>query len=170
MKNADRLFARMLLTIGLTATISSAVVCGVSHPKFSGAKNTYLDALDAKNAYLDAYEQTNEFKSIYTADVAALNDRLIAREITGETFDKQLEKLNTNEYTEKVLVENANASTKAGFDKINQYFLDVNDRYNDIAVPAIVGACTTCVAPLLTAELLIINKLSNKNETDEKTL
>ena len=150
-KNKDRLIARMILGVGLSLSIASAVACGITHPKFSDAKDEHWDALEIKDAYLDTYEQIDEFKTTYNADVQALNDRLIARAIDGYTYETELDKLNTNEYTEKVLVENADEQTKAEFNEINQKYLDADNNWNKNAMPFMTSLMCSYAFPVMTA-------------------
>lgn len=162
-KDKDRLIARMILGIGLSLTIASGVACGITHPKFSDVKNAHRDAIDNKNAYLNAYEQTDEFKTAYNTDVKVLNDRLIAREISGDTYDEELEKLTDNTYTEQVLLANANKQTKSEFDKINQKYLDTHAEWDKQAMPAAISAYGAFTMPLVTAGLYYIWKPRKKH-------
>ena len=162
-KDKDRLIARMILGIGLSLTVANAVACGITHPKFSDVKDEYWNAKDAKDAYLDTFEQSDEFKTTYNADVKALNDRLIAREISGDTYDEEIEKLTDNTYTEQVLLANANKQTKSEFDKINQKYLDTHAEWDKQAMPAAISACGAFTMPLLTAGLYYIWKPRKKH-------
>ncbi len=167
-KNTDRLIARMILGIGLSLTVASAVACGITHPKFSDVKDEYWDAVDNKNAYLEAYEQTDEFKTTYNADVNALSDRLIAREIDAYGYESEIEKLNNNEYTEKVLVENADDQTKAKFNEINQKYLDTSKEWDKQAMPSVITSFAAFAMPILTAGLYYIWKPRKKyNELED---
>ena len=154
----DRLIARMILGIGLSLTIASAVACGITHPKFSDVKSEHWDAVDNKNAYLDTFEQSDEFKTTYNADVNSLNNRLIAREIDGNTYDKELDKLNTNEYTEKVLIEKASEQTKAEFNEINQRYLDTKAEWEKQSIPSVISAGGAFAMPMTTLGLYYIWK------------
>ncbi|MFQ6723914.1 MAG: hypothetical protein ACLRFE_01085 [Clostridia bacterium] len=157
-KNKDRLIARMILGVGLSLTIANAVACGFIHSKFSDVKDEYWDANEVKDAYLDAYEQTDEFKTTYNADVTSLNNRLIAREIDGDTYDKELEKLKDNDYTEKVLLANANDQTKALFNEIYQKYLDLYDNFDKEYMPF---AMTSMLSAWLPFSTLICSGLFN---------
>lgn len=147
----DRIIARMILGVGLSLSIASAVACGITHPKLSDAKDAYWSAKDAKDAYLDAYEQTEEFKTIYNVDVNALNERLIAREIDAYTYESELKKLNDNEYTEKVLIENAGEQTKSEFNKINQQVISADKEFYKYSLPSAISSLATFTLPLTTA-------------------
>ena len=158
----DRLIARMILGIGLSLTIANAIACGFIHSKFSNVKDEYFDATNAKAAYLDTFEQSDEFKTTYNKDVNTLNNRLIAREIDAYTYESELEKLNNNEYTEKVLVENADNQTKAEFDEINKKYLDTSAEWDKQAMPSAIASLSAFAMPITTLGLYCIWKPRKK--------
>ena len=164
-EKTNRLIARMILGIGLSLTIANGVACGIIHHKFSDTKDDFRYAKNNKDAYLDAYEQTDEFKTTYNNVVAELNNRLIAREIDANTYDRELEKLNDNEYTEKVLLANANEQTKAEFNQINQKYLTANDEWDKYALPCTLTSYFSAVFPAFT--LMNYNVWVPKKKHDE---
>jgi len=164
----DRLIARIILGFGLSLTVASAVACGITHPKISDVKDEYWDAKDSKNAYLDTFEQSDEFKTTYNADIETLNDRLIAHEIDGNTYDKELEKLKDNKYTEKVLFENGSEQTKAEFNEINQKYIDAENNFNKNAMPFYLTSMGPLVLPISTAFSYHLWKPSKKEEETQE--
>lgn len=170
-EKTNRLIARMILSIGLSLTIANGVACGIIHPKFSDTKDDFRYAKNNKDAYLDAYEQTDEFKTTYNTDVAELNDRLIAREIDAHTYESELEKLNDNTYTEKVLVENANEQTQAEFNEINQKYLTANDEWDKLVFPCVLSSYFSAVFPaftLINYNVWVPKKKHDEDVADEK--
>ena len=164
-KNKDRLIARMILGIGLSLTIANGVACGIVHSKFADSKKDYNDASDNKTAYLDTFEQTDEFKTAYNTDVANLNKRLITRQVNGDIFDAELEKLNDNEYTEKVIVDSASIQTKSEFDTINQKYRDAQSAYNSLLLPAMLTTYGTIALPAATVVNYYIFKPKKEEDT-----
>ena len=165
-KDKDRFIARMILGLGLSLTIASAIPCATIHSKFSDVKDEYWNAVDNKNAYLDAYEQSDEFKTAYNADVEALKERLIAREIDGNTYDVECEKLNDNAYTEQVLLKNASLKTKKEFNDINQKVLDIDDEFSNLALSSALTAQTAIALPLITLANYGVWETKKKTEED----
>ena len=171
-EKTNRLIARMILGIGLSLTIANGVACDIIHHKFSDTKDDFRYAKNNKDAYLDAYEQTDEFKTTYNNVVAGLNNRLIAREIDANTYESELEKLNDNEYTEKVLLANANEQTKAEFNQINQKYLTAEDEFYKYALPwGFTSSFSAVVIPLFTLvnynTYVWVPKRKNDEDIDE---
>ena len=166
--NSDRLIARMVLGLGLSLTIASAVVAGITHPKFSDVRDEYIDAVNEKADYLDTYEQTDEFKTTYNADVNALNNRLIAREIDAHTYESELEKLNDNNYTEKVIVETSDVQTQAKFTEINQKISSTSHEFDKYAIPCAVTALTSFMLPVVSIYNYSMFKEHEKNNDKDQ--
>lgn len=161
-KDKDRLIARMILGIGLSLTVASAVACGITHTKFSDVKDEYWNAKDSKDAYLDTYEQTDEFKTSYNSDVETLNNRLIAREIDAYGYESELEKLNDSEYTEKVLFTSADEEIKAEYTEINQKYVAADYNRNKCFMHFYLSSIGVFVLPPFTAVNYHLWKPRNK--------
>lgn len=157
----------MILALGLSLTVVSTVACSITHPKFSDVKNDHWDAINNKNAYLDAYKLTDEFKTSYNTDINALNERLIARKIDAYTYENELEKLDSNEYTEQVIVENADEQTKAEFNELNQKYLDTKAEWEKQATPSVISCGGAFAMPMVTAGLYYIWKPKKKHNEHE---
>ena len=147
--SADRLIARMLLVAGLSLTVASSVYCAKLHPQIGGLRDDYHTALSQKEAYLDDYEKRDEFKNQYYFDTAALNERLIAREINGETYDKQLKYMESNDYTEKVVMQTASEQMKKTYNKLNQQYLDSKQKFDATSLPYLLSVYGTLGFPFI---------------------
>lgn len=131
----DRLIARMILGFGLTLTVASGIHCAMTHPQMADLRCDYDNALSKKIAYLDDYEKRDEFKLAYDIDVKKLNDRLIARQISGEAYDNELKYMESNAYTEEALMQTASEQIKKTYDQINKEFLDAKEKKDGAALP-----------------------------------
>ena len=79
--------------------------------------------------------------------------------------------LNDNEYTEKVLIENASEQTQAEFNEINQKYLTANDEWDKYAFPVALSSYFSAVFPAFTYlnyRLWVPKKKNDEDVADEE--
>ncbi len=144
----DRLIARMILGIGLSLAIANGVGCAITHPQISDLRNDYDTALIKKQNYLDDYEKRDEFKNQYYFDTLALNNRLIAQQINGETYDKKLKSMEDNTYTEKVFMQTASEQMKKTYSELYKNVVDTKQKYDHAYLPFLLSVYGTIAFPM----------------------
>lgn len=169
-KHNERLITRLILTLGLAGTIACVGSSVYTYGKTCEESNKYWDLDKQKTAYLDTFETSSIFQDSYTTSVSTLKDRLINGMISGSDYDKEMEKLNSNDYTQQVLLDNADTKTKNEFNEINEAYLQTSKALNKTIFPHLISVFGTAFVPFMTLGAYSITRSTDKYKIQMQTL